>query len=177
MSELPPGSPPSRWTFPHRNRLLAALGDAVLVIEGSRTSGAMQTVGHAIELGRSVFAVPGSIMVEGHQGCNWLLYDGASPALDPVVTVEDFLHSTRIERRGREVNTGACSSSAGTVGAVHMTSVAVRVAKALGVEPCSMDVLLERTGMSVRQLAGALAELELAGGVRRTGPGHFMKVS
>ena len=100
-SELPPGAPPSKWTFPNRNRLLAALGDAVVVIEGSPTSGAMQTADQAAILGRPVFAVPGSIYVDNHRGCNLLLRDGAAPALDPDTTVEEFLLQTRIERGER----------------------------------------------------------------------------
>ncbi len=105
LSELPPGTPPGRWTFPQRNRLLAALGDAVLVVEGSRLSGAMQTADRSLELGRPVFAVPGPISVESHSGCNQLLYEGAVPAVDPCVTVEDFFLQTRIHTNesGRNV--------------------------------------------------------------------------
>jgi DNA processing protein len=58
---LPPGAGPTQWTFPSRNRLLAALRDGVLGVEGSLTSGAMQTAEQAAHLGRHVFAVPGSI--------------------------------------------------------------------------------------------------------------------
>ena len=101
VSELPPGSHPTKWTFPHRNRLLAALGDAVLVVEGSNTSGALQTARWALELGRQVFCVPGSIFRETSDGCNSLIYDGASPALRPDAVVEDFLRVTRMERGGR----------------------------------------------------------------------------
>ena len=76
LSELPPGTPPAAWTFPHRNRLLAALGDAVVVIEGAPTSGAMQTADQAAGLGRPVFAVPGSIYSDNQRGCNLLVRDG-----------------------------------------------------------------------------------------------------
>ena len=98
ISELPPGATPARWTFPHRNRILAALGDAVMVVEAPRASGALQTVTWALELGRAVFSVPGSIYSENHQGCNRLLYDGAGAALEPCATVEDFLLQTESER-------------------------------------------------------------------------------
>ncbi len=103
LSELPPGTPPARWTFPHRNRLLAALGDAVLVTEGSRTSGALQTAGWALELGRPVFAVPGPIAMDCHEGCNRLLYDGAGPALDPWVDGGGLPSANKNRERERRV--------------------------------------------------------------------------
>jgi DNA processing protein len=96
MGELPPWTPPSPWTFPLRNRLLAALGDAVVVAEAGPRSGALITVDAAADLGRPVFAVPGSVLGEGYMGCNRLLYDGASPVLDPDQALEDFLRLTRM---------------------------------------------------------------------------------
>jgi DNA processing protein len=177
ISELPPGSPPAPWTFPHRNRLLAALGDAVLVVEAPVTSGALQTADAALELGRPVFTVPGSIYAEGYRGCNRLLYDGAGPAVEPCVTVEDFLLQTRIERGQRQVHgcspltarsrQGSRSSAPG--------SRNERVWAALGAGACSVDVLVERTGLTARELNAALAELELEGLTRRVGPGIYAR--
>jgi DNA processing protein len=198
LSELIPGAAPARWTFPQRNRLLAALGDASLVIEGSLTSGAMQTAGLTLELGRPVFAVPGPIGVESHRGCNRLLYDGAGPALDPCVTVEDFLLQTRIERRGRGEADGR-----GTVYPPGGTSLlrpsrqgreapSLRtpdIGKMLGLEgtspgadsifqllrrkPCSVDQLVGHAGLPAREIMAVLAELEVLGLVRRAGPGFY----
>jgi DNA processing protein len=179
ISELPPGTPPARWTFPHRNRLLAALGDAVVVIEGSLTSGAMQTANWALELGRPVFSVPGSIYAEGHQGCNMLLRDGASPALRPDLTVEDFLSQTRIdrgERQGTEPHACAGEESRscggqGNVAGARETSVL----EALVNGQASLDSLMAQTGLSVRELSAVVAELELVGLVERSGPGMYIR--
>ena len=202
LSELPPGTPPARWTFPHRNRLLAALGDAVLVTEGSRTSGALQTAGWALELGRAVFAVPGPIGVDSHEGCNWLLYEGAGPALDPCVTVEDFLLQTRIERerrrtterpskadvgrkdssaRERSAARGIAGKAAGRLGDVggyrcQATGASVEsIMEALEHGGCSVDRLVRHTGLATRQLTAALAEMELMGLVTRAGPGLYIR--
>jgi DNA processing protein len=175
ISELPPGTAPARWTFPHRNRLLAALGDAVLVVEGSRVSGALQTAGAALELGRPVFAVPGLITNENHQGCNWLIYDGAAPAVDPSVTVEEFFLRTRIERKDRSPavgeSAGVCSAKQGE--AWLPSHVLVLEALAAGV--CSIDTLVSRTRMEARQVTVALAELEIRGLVARSGGGLYIR--
>jgi DNA processing protein len=178
-SELPPGTPPSRWTFPHRNRLLAALGDAVLVVEASRRSGALQTADWALELGRPVFSVPGPPFIESHEGCNALLYDGAYPALDPCVTVEDFLSTTRIER-GEHRSTGrprcmAKLEGSGARGVPVLSAARVQVLDALESGSCSVDGLMGLTGLTTRQLTAALAELELVGLAVRAGPGLHIR--
>ena len=178
-SELPPGTNPTRWTFPHRNRLLAALGDAVMVVEASITSGALQTARWALDLGRPVFSVPGSIFNDGSKGCNTLLYDGAVPALRPEMMVEDFLTQTRIERGVREAHepsrTGPGSDSLTfSSGLAENRRVGV-VLEALGAGPATVDGLLALTGLPVRELGAALGELEVARLVARGGPGIYMR--
>ncbi|OFW60531.1 MAG: DNA protecting protein DprA [Actinobacteria bacterium RBG_16_64_13] len=179
LSELPPGTAPARWTFPHRNRLLAALGDAVLVTEASSTSGALQTASWALELGRPVFAVPGSIYVEGHKGCNLLLRDGAAPVIDPCATVEDFLLQTRIERGDRQMCAGRRGAPCG--GGIRNETTRDRerrgglVLEALASGPLSVDGLCRRTGLPPRELSATLAELELAGLATRAGPGMYIR--
>ena len=68
VSELPPGAPPLKHHFPARNRILAGLGDAVLVVQAPEKSGALITVDHALDLGREIFAVPGSVEIKGGGG-------------------------------------------------------------------------------------------------------------
>ena len=177
ISELPPGTPPARWTFPNRNRLLAALGDGVVVVEGSATSGAMQTGEHAAEIGRPVFAVPGPIYAEGHRGCNLLLMDGAIPAIEPEATVEEFLLQTRIERGERRPAEAA--GRPGGIGQDPFRDLAgagrEAILEAIQERPCSIDTLVLRTGLTARRLTIALAELELAGLATRAGPGFYIR--
>ncbi|MBN1629509.1 MAG: DNA-processing protein DprA [Thermoleophilia bacterium] len=179
VSELPPGAPPARWTFPHRNRILAALGDAVMVVEAPRASGALQTVTWALALGRSVFSVPGSIYVENHRGCNLLLRDGAGVAVDPCVTVEDFLVQTRTERNGREPHDGSTQAvrraGEGMLRDIGDGRDREAVLQALAAGPASVDGLIGQTGLSVRELTVALATLELDGLARRSGPGIYAR--
>ncbi len=181
LSELPPGTSPSKWTFPHRNRLLAALGDAVLVVEGSCISGALQTVDRALELGRTVFSVPGPVLVEGNTGCNRLLYEGAFPAIDPCVAVEDFFSLTRMERGERRRYRNSCNVAVGRGARCDCDIVPgpdtrqKSVLEALNAGPCSVDELVACTGLAVRELTAALAELELQGCTARAGPGKYIR--
>ncbi len=85
-SESPPGTPPKRWAFPRRNRIIAGLADAVLVVEAGLPSGTFSTADHALESGREVLAVPGSIHSPTSRGTNRLIRQGAAP-----VTCEEDL--------------------------------------------------------------------------------------
>jgi DNA processing protein len=83
MSEYPPGTRPERWRFPARNRIIAAIASAVVVVEAGARGGALITARLAAELGRPVFAVPGDVDRPASVGCNLLIRDGAHPALGP----------------------------------------------------------------------------------------------
>lgn len=77
LSEAGPGTAPHRGSFPKRNRIIAALGTVTIVVEAGHKSGALNTASHALELGRTVAAVPGPIDSEQSAGANQLLRDGA----------------------------------------------------------------------------------------------------
>lgn len=83
VSEFPLGSPPLKWHFPIRNRVIAALSSGTLVVEAAQRSGSLITAHLAMELGRDVYAVPGSIFEPLCVGPNRLIADGAVPVLSP----------------------------------------------------------------------------------------------
>ena len=82
VSEYPGTTPPDRWRFPARNRLIASWADAVVVVEAGVTGGALITARIAAEIGRPVLAVPGDVDRAASVGCNLLIRDGAIPVLD-----------------------------------------------------------------------------------------------
>lgn len=79
LSEYPLGESPRQWRFPERNRIIAGLGDRLVVVEAPLKSGAMGTAQYALSAGREVWAVPGRISEEGCEGSNRLIFDGAQP--------------------------------------------------------------------------------------------------
>jgi DNA processing protein len=90
VSEYPPGTPPDRWRFPARNRIIAAVSAAVVVVEAAATGGALITARLGAELGRPVFAVPGDVDRVTSEGCNRLIRDGAHPVLGSADLLEEL---------------------------------------------------------------------------------------
>lgn len=90
VSEYAPGTPPDRWRFPARNRLIAAMSAAIVVVESASTGGALITARLGAELGRPVFVVPGDVDREMSEGCNRLIRDGAHPVLGAEDLVEEL---------------------------------------------------------------------------------------
>jgi len=82
LSEYPLGAPAVAWQFPARNRIIAALSDAVVVVESQSTGGALGTAVEAARRGRPVLAVPGPVTAPSSAGTNQLLFDGCGPARD-----------------------------------------------------------------------------------------------
>jgi DNA processing protein len=130
VSEFPPGTEPLPHHFPRRNRILAALSRAVVVVEAGRKSGALITVDHALDLGLDVYAVPGPIDVPSCEGSNRLLQDGARA----IVSVEGFVREiTGAEVEDPPARAAGLDGDAGRIlallegGSVHADEVARRL--------------------------------------------------
>jgi DNA processing protein len=106
MSEYPPGTRPDRWRFPARNRIIAAVASAVVVVEAGEKGGALITARLAAEMGRPVLVVPGDVDRPASVGCNRLIRDGAHPVLgvsDLIAELELILGrppATQLAREG-----------------------------------------------------------------------------
>lgn len=87
VSEYPPGEPGTKWSFPERNRIISGLSEALVVVEAGLNSGSLITAKHAIEQGRTVYAVPGNINSQTSIGCNLLIRDGAVP----LIIIDDMI--------------------------------------------------------------------------------------
>ncbi|MFB5660579.1 DNA-processing protein DprA [Alteribacillus sp. HJP-4] len=83
LSEFPPGTPPRKWQFPLRNRIISALADVVFLTEAAERSGSLITAYQALDQGRDVKVLPGSIFSKFSKGTNTLLREGASPVTEP----------------------------------------------------------------------------------------------
>ena len=174
-SEYPLGTVPHAFNFPRRNRLIAGIARGTLVVEAAIKSGSLITARLALECGREVFAIPGSIHAEQSRGCHRLIQEGAKL----VESGADVLNELRIAapRVALPAALSACQPSLFTaMPAVDEESDgpdgALRAA--LGHDPVTFDVLSARTGMASDQLAARLLDLELAGVVERL-PGGLLQ--
>jgi DNA processing protein len=165
VSELPPRAGPARWTFPARNRIMAALATVTVVVEAAERSGSLITAGFAEDLGRDVCAVPGRVTARMAAGANRLLVDGAQFVRGP----EDVLDLI-FGAGGWEWPTGEGGS------AEPKLDAALR--RVLGAVEQG-DVLGEagRDAFPAAELRAALGRLELLGLVRRDGLGAYVRVA
>ena len=146
VSEYEPGVEPAPWRFPARNRIIAGLAAATVIVEARERSGALITADFALEDGREVFAVPGEITSTLATGTNRLLGQGATP----LTSADDVLELFGLAASQRP--------AAPAIGAN-----AASVVKRLVEGAASADELARATGLEPGLLAAALAELELAG--------------
>ncbi len=149
VSEYPPGVEPAPWRFPARNRIVAGLADATVVVEARERSGALITADLALDEGREVLVVPGEITSHLSAGTNALLRLGATPA----TSVADVLAAVGLEAPAAE--------------ATPLDDRLVSVRAAVADAPAAADEIAERTGLRIADVAAALTELELLGLVRQ----------
>lgn len=191
VSEFPPGEPAQPFHFPRRNRILAALSAGVVVVQAARRSGALITVEHALDLGREVFAVPGSVERRQSEGVNALLRDGAHVLVrarellevmgwgagrgewDPSPTVsvsrtspvEEPSHPAAARGSGEGEPSG--TDEVGSAGPSDRS----RVRSILELIPRPVDALVGDLGIPAQRVLAALTRLELDGVACREGGG------
>jgi len=171
LGELPPGTPPLRGSFPARNRLLAGLGRACVVVEAGEKSGALITARLAMEQGKPVLAVPGRIDRAQSRGVNRLIRDGAKPLLEILDVVEEVL--------GEHLNRGRAEDEIAMAMRAQLPPPpgdAGKIWDRLVGADADADERAEKTGLSAAQVNAALLELEWAGRVRRL-PGNRYAVT
>jgi DNA processing protein len=162
LSELPMGSPPLSWNFPHRNRLISGLSLGTLVVEATAKSGSLITARLALEQGRDVFAVPGNVGSSRSRGTNRLIQSGAKL----VGCFEDVLEE--IEPHLSQKRKSA-DRSLGTLDPKE-----VRILDAIGSESAHVDEIIVRTGLGSSIVLDSLLQLELLGRVEQLPGKRFL---
>jgi DNA processing protein len=165
LSEYLPGSEPLPGHFPGRNRIISGLSRGTLVIEATFDSGSLITAELALEQGREVFAVPGSIDRPTSAGPNRLIKEGAHP----VTECADLLAVLWPERSRRKLPAAECRPP------LALGEPARSVWSALGEEPRHIDELAGELGLTAGELSAILLHLELQGGIEQLPGARFVR--
>jgi len=165
VTEHPPWQPPHTGSFPRRNRLIAGLAKAVVIVEAGDKSGALRTATDGADQGRAVLAVPGPITSRTSVGTNRLIQQGAKPALCAADILEELNLATGLRELGV-----ALSTPAPRVPPVDLTGLQLTLWNRMTTEPQHVDALVVSAQTQPADVLGALTDLELRGLVRQ-GPG------
>ncbi len=161
ISEYPLGTSPDSGNFPRRNRIISGLSRGVVLVEGTIQSGARITTDYALEQGREVFAVPGSILHKSSSGPNFLIQNGAKL----VTQVNDILE---------ELNLTMVVQQAEARAIIPDNAVEATLLQALSTEPVHIDELGQATGLPAADIASTLTMMELKGMVRQVGGMNYV---
>ena len=167
ISEFPVGTPPLTANFPKRNRIISGLSVGTLVVEAALKSGSLITARMAVEQGKEVFAIPGSIHSPQSRGCHYLIKQGAKL----VETAQDVMEELNMPLPvGMPLPDDDDGDDEAPEGDSSLLS-------ALGFDMVSLDAIQARTGLPTPELQARLLELELDGLLMRLPGGLFQRVS
>lgn len=161
VSDYPLGTPADARNFPPRNRIISGLSLGVLVVEAGARSGALITVGFALEQGREVFAVPGNIVNRNSTGCNRLIHDGAKMVLG----IEDILEELNLTMIEQHVEART---------ALPADQIEAQFLELVSDEPVHIDAICRQTQLPIEQVSSTLAMMELKGMVRQVGGMNYV---
>ena len=176
LSEYPLNTPPVMANFPKRNRLIAGLSQGCLVVEAALRSGSLITAKQAVEMGKEVFAIPGSIHTTVAKGCHDLIKQGAKL----VDSAQDILEEMK------DLPLASMAFSPSHPSDIHATALdatptspplANRLAAHLGHAPVGLDELQRRSGLPTSQLQAELFQMELAGTLGRLPGGLYQQLN
>lgn len=149
LSELEPNTRAAPWTFPQRNRIMAALSDALLIVEAEEKSGTLITARLGLELGKDIGAIPGEIFSPTAKGTNALINEGAMPITSPA-DIFSLLHLSYSE------------DTTNNLSIISLTTNEKIIIELLR-EPIDKDTLLEKSKLSFVDFVTAFSSLEING--------------
>jgi len=171
VSEFPPGTPPQRQNFPQRNRIIAGLSLGTLVVEAAHRSGSLITAHRAIDYGREVFAIPGSIHNPLSRGCHRLIREGAkliesaADILDELAPVFQAAISPENAAPQPELDD------------TQLDAEYRKLLEYIGYEATQIDTMVERSGLTANAVSSMLLVLELRGYVNPAAGGGYTRTS
>lgn len=173
VSEYAPGTEPQKMFFPQRNRIIAGLSLGTLVVEATRRSGSLITAKLAMEYGREVFAIPGSIHNPLARGCHWLIRQGAKL----VEEAADILVELAPQLTAQGIDPTPVAPAARAHEAHHEHDPTYhKLLTALGFSPVSINDLATRTDLTAAELSSMLLVLELEGLVEALPGGRYSRL-
>jgi DNA processing protein len=174
ISEFPPGTPPLSANFPTRNRIISGMSYGVVIVEAGEKSGSLITARLALEQGREVFAVPGSIDSAGSRGTNKLIKQGAKL----IENIDDILEEIFPQFDGTIVLKPPSVSNSEVIAAKPaeiLSTVDQKIISYISGSRVHIDDLISSTGLSSADILGALTTLELKGIIQQH-PGKFFSL-
>ena len=176
VSEYPPGTPARPGHFPRRNRIISGLSCGVLVVEAGLKSGSLITARLALEQGREVFAIPGSVHNPQARGCHHLIRQGACLVETADDVIDELGPWCSPQAPSGQAPEAAQDEAVGVVDLSALDDREIAVFEALGYDPQSTDALSSATGLPADQLMQSLLLLELEGLVTSV-PGGFQRIA
>jgi DNA processing protein len=168
VTEFPPNTPPKADHFPRRNRIISGLSLGVIVVEAAIKSGSLITAKYALEQGREVFAIPGSIHNPQSKGCHQLIKQGATlveSSQDIVDHLGSMLEHIKLEA-------SASHPTEPTIQAKDLSPDETIVMQYIGFEPTSVDQLIQTSALDSQRICSCLINLELIGCIKRSDWGY-----
>lgn len=171
ISEVALGVTPSRWRFLARNRLIAALSDATVVVEAGWRSGSLNTAGHAAALGRALGAVPGPVTSPASAGCHRLMREYDAVCITTPDEVRELAGWNAVDDKpAAEKTKGAVSDDAGSIRSRVVDALSMRVAR-------DIDAIARRTGCAIAEVQAAIGLMVLEGVAQTSEEGYVLTVS
>ncbi len=170
VSEFPPGMPPLAQHFPRRNRIISGLSLGVLVVEAALRSGSLITAQRALEQGRDVFAIPGSIHNPLARGCHALIRNGAK-LVETSEHILEELGALALDNLTRTATDRELPSPQPSLDPEYR-----QLLEQMAFDPVSIDELVNRCGLTAEQLSSMLLLLELDGQVTSSHGGRYCRI-